>query len=72
MDGLTVEDLEQIEGAQGEKVEITTLVNSFLDKQDLGLLPPKAMHLAVDSFVEKKDAQSISKYASSSFLFCLF
>lgn len=65
MDGILPEDLEALEGPRGEKVEITTLVNAFLEKQDLGILPPKSMQQAVDNFVEKKDTNAMSKSVPS-------
>lgn len=60
MDGILPEDLEELGGPKGEKVEITTLVNAFLAKQDLGILPPKSMQQAVDNFVDKKDTNAMS------------
>lgn len=46
---------------QMEKVQVSTLVHKFLEAQNLGVLPERAMEQAVEDFVEKGDKDALKQ-----------
>lgn len=44
-----------------EKVQVSTLVHQYLEAQNLGVLPERAMERAVEEFVEKGDKDALAK-----------
>ena len=49
-----------------EKVQVSTLVHKYLEAQNLGVLPERAMERAVEEFVDKGDKDALSKWVAPS------
>ncbi|KAM0750789.1 DNA repair exonuclease [Meredithblackwellia eburnea MCA 4105] len=54
------DDMDGLGDQLKQKVQVSTLVHQFLEAQNLGVLPERAMERAVEEFVEKGDKDALA------------